>query len=119
MTYLSMQLNIKATNLELTDSLRDYAQKKIDMLDKYFGKLKVINARLEISKTTNHHLKGEIYSAEVNLSLGSDLLRVKKTEKDLFKAIDKVKDHLEVVIKKYKDKKIERKREKQKLGAMV
>lgn len=114
-----MQLNIKATNLELTDNLRDYIQKKMNMLEKYFGKLKVIGVRVEIGRTTNHHLKGEIYSAEVNLSLGSDLLRVKKTEKDLFKAIDKVKDHLELAIKKYKDKKIDRKRQKQKLSAMV
>lgn len=114
-----MQLNIKATNLELTPELKAYAQEKMDMLDKYLGKLKIINARVEVSKTSNHHLKGEIYSAEVNLSLGSDLLRVEKTEKDLFKAIDKVKDHLELVIKKYKDKKIGRKKKKQKLGAMV
>ena len=114
-----MQLNIKATNLELTDNLRAYIQKKMNMLDKYFGKLKVIGARVEICKTTNHHLKGKIYAAEVNLSLGSDLLRVEKTAKDLFKAIDKVKDHLEVAIKKYKEKKIDRKKKKQKLGAMV
>lgn len=114
-----MRLNIKATNLELTAELKDYAQQKIDMLDKYLGKLKVINARIEVSKTTNHHLKGEIYRAEVNLSLGGDLLRVAKIEKDVFKAIDKVKDHLELVIKKYKDKKIGRKNKKQKLGAII
>ncbi|MFA6306921.1 MAG: ribosome-associated translation inhibitor RaiA [Patescibacteria group bacterium] len=114
-----MQLNIKATNLELTPELKTYAQEKMDMLDKYLGKLKVISARLEIGKTTNHHLKGEIYSAEVNISLGSDLLRVEKTEKDLFKAIDKVKDHLELVIKKYKDKKIDRKKQKQKFSSVL
>lgn len=114
-----MQLNIKATNLELTPKLKEYAQKKMDMLDKYLGKLKIINAHIEVSKTSNRHLKGEIYSAEVNLSLGSDLLRVEKTEKDLFKAIDKVKGHLELVIKKYKDKKIGRKKQKQKLSKIV
>lgn len=113
-----MRFNIKATNLELTPKLKDYAQQKMDMLDKYLGKLKVINAHIEVKKTSNHHLKGEIYSAEVNISLGSDLLRVEKTEKDLFKAIDKVKDHLELVIKKYKDKKIDRKKKKQKLSKM-
>ena len=74
-----MKLNIKATNLELTPKIKDYVQKKMDMLDKYFGKLKVISARAEVKKTTNHHLKGEIYGAEVNLSFGSDLLRVEKT----------------------------------------
>lgn len=105
--------------MELTPRLRGYVEEKMNMLDKYLGKFKLINARIEVSKTTNHHLKGEIYSAEVNLSLGSDLLRVEKTEKDVFKAIDKVKDHLELVIKKYKDKKIDRKKKKQKLGAMI
>lgn len=114
-----MRLNIKATNLELTPKLKGYVQLKMDMLDKYFGKLRIISAHFEVGKTTNHHLKGEIYSAEANISLGSNLLRVVKTEKDMFKAIDKVKDHLELVIKKYKDKKMDRKKKKQKLSAMV
>jgi putative sigma-54 modulation protein len=114
-----MKLNIKATNLELTPRLKEYAQKKMDMLDKYFGKLKIINSRIEISKISNRHLKGEIYRAEANFSIGGDLLRVEKTEKDLFKAIDKVKDHLELVIKKYKDKKINRKKQKQKLSKII
>ncbi|MDO8592425.1 MAG: ribosome-associated translation inhibitor RaiA [bacterium] len=114
-----MQLNIKATNLELTPKLKDHVQKKMDMLDKYLGKFKVINARLEVSKISNHHLKGEIYRAEANLAIGGDLLRVAKTEKDLFKAIDKVKDHLELAIRKYKDKKIDRKKKEQKLGALI
>ena len=113
-----MNLNIKATNLELTPELKEYVQKKMDMLDKYLGKFKVINAHVELEKTTNHHLKGEIYRAEVNISIGGDLLRVEKTEKDVFKAIDKVKDHLDMVIKKYKDKIIGRKKKKEKLGAM-
>lgn len=109
-----MRLNIKATNLELTPKLRAYVQLKMDMLDKYLGKLKVINAHFEVGKTTNHHLKGEIYSAEANLVVDGDLLRVEKTEKDVFKAVDKVKGHLELVIKKYKGKKIEHKKNKAK-----
>ena len=114
-----MNLNIKATNLELTKKIKEYVQLKMDMLEKYLGKLKVINAHVEVKKTSNHHLKGEIYSAEVNLTVAGDLLRVEKTEKDLFKAIDKVKDHLDLVIKKYKGKKIDRKKKKLKLWAMA
>jgi len=119
MTYTFMQLNIKATNLELTSNIKDYVQKKMDMLDKYLGKLKVISAHFEVSQTTNHHQKGEIFCAEANLIVNGDLLRVEKTEKDVYKAIDKVKTHLEQAIKKYKDKKIDRKKQKQKLGAMA
>jgi len=114
-----MRLNIKATNLELTPNLRDYVQKKMDALEKYLGKFKVVSAHFEVSRTTKHHLKGEIYCAEANISLGSDLLRVEKTEKDVYKAVDKVRDHLEQVIKKYKDKKIDRKKKKQKLSKLI
>ncbi|MDP2709074.1 MAG: ribosome-associated translation inhibitor RaiA [bacterium] len=113
-----MRLNIKATNLELSANLKAYVQKKMDMLDKYLGKFKILKAKFEVDKTTNHHKKGEIYCAEANLVVNGDLLRVQKTEKDMFKAVDKVKDHLEIMIKKYRDKKIERKKKKVKLGAM-
>lgn len=106
-----MKLNIKAVNLDLTAELKEYILKKMDMLDKYIGRLEITGAHFEASKTTNHHKKGEIYRAEANLAIGGDLLRVQKTEKNIFKAIDKVKDHLELVIKKYKDKKTDGKRE--------
>ncbi|MDD4900574.1 MAG: ribosome-associated translation inhibitor RaiA [Patescibacteria group bacterium] len=114
-----MILNIKATNLELTPRLKDYVQLKMDMLEKFLGNLKIISAHFEVERTTKHHLKGEIYRAEANLVINGDLLRVEKTEKDVFKAVDKVKDHLDLVIKKYKDKIIGRKKKKEKLGAMM
>lgn len=99
-----MKIKIKATNLELTDAIRDYVNNKMSMLDKYFGDSRPLLCEFEVSLTTNHHLKGEIFRAEANLSLPGQLLRVTKTEKDLYKAIDKVKDHLAPMIVKYKDK---------------
>lgn len=100
-----MQIQIKATKIELTPQIKEYVQKKMDMVEKYLGDFPLINAYFEVEKTSEHHQKGEIYRAEANLSVPGELLRVEKTEKDIFKAIDKVKDHLEIVIKKYKEKK--------------
>lgn len=108
-----MRINIKATNIELTPRIKDYVQEKMDMLERYLGDIKIIQADFEVALTTRHHVKGEIYRAEANIELPHELLRVEKTEKDLFKAIDKVKDHLKISIKKYKEKRIDkRKREK-------
>lgn len=108
-----MQVRIKATKLELTEAIRDYCQKKMDMLEKYLGnRVKVINCDLEVEKAIGGQHKGEIFRAEVNLEVPREILRVEKTEKDLYKAIDKVKDHMELVIKKYKDKLIDKKRGK-------
>lgn len=100
-----MKINIKSSRLSLTDAIRDYFQEKMDMLEKYLGdKVKIINCDVEIEKSVGGQNKGEIFRAEVNLQVPHDILRVEKTEKDLYKAIDKVKDHLEIVIKKYKEK---------------
>jgi ribosomal subunit interface protein len=106
-----MKLNIKATNLKLTPAIRAYIEEKMTMVEKFLGKLEVINCDFEVELTTRHHHKGDIFRAEVNLEIAKDLLRVEKLEADLYKAIDKVKDHLVDVIKKYKAKRIAKKRQ--------
>ena len=107
-----MQLRIKATNLELTDAIRNYFQNKMDIVEKCLGDLQVINCDVEVEKAIGGQNKGEIFRAEVNLQVPRQLLRVEKTEDDLYKAIDNVKDHLELVIKKYKEKLRDKKRGK-------
>lgn len=99
-----MNIQIKATKIQLTQETKDYIQTKIDMLEKYLGDIQVFNCDFEIELTTNHHAKGKIFRAECNLNLKGKLIRVEKTEENLHKAIDKVKDHLAEAIKKYKGK---------------
>ena len=105
-----MNINIKAKKITLTDEIKDYVQKKMDMLEKFLGDVPVINCDFEVELTIGDQNSGNIYRAEANIDVPGDLLRVDKTEQDLYKAIDKVKDHLEMVIKKYKGKKLSQKR---------
>lgn len=107
-----MQIKIKSTRLELTPAIHDYFQEKMDMIEKYLGDIQVTNCDCEIEKAVGGQHKGEIFRAEVNLEVPHQLLRVTKTEKDLYKAIDKVKDHLEMIIKKYKEKLSDKRRGK-------
>lgn len=102
-----MKINIKATQMDLTPAIKAYVQEKMDMLDKYLGDLKITNCDVEVGMTSHHHVKGEIYRAEVNMVLPGELIRIEKTEKDLYKAIDKVKDHLARSIRRYKEKRID------------
>ncbi len=97
-----MQISIKVTNLKLTPDIKDYTEKKIASLTKYFKK--IIEAKVEIGMESAKHKKGEKYFCEVNLAVPQKLLRVRKTEKELLKAIDKTKDHLKVVLKRHKEK---------------
>ncbi|MBI4812401.1 ribosome-associated translation inhibitor RaiA [Candidatus Falkowbacteria bacterium] len=98
-----MNLRIKATKIKLTPQIKDYVQKKMDMLEKYLGDFPVIHADFEVEMTTKHHQKGDIFRAEANMNLAGHFMRVEKTEKDLYKAIDKVKDHLKDMIVEYKN----------------
>lgn len=105
-----MKISIKATKLNLTPELKDYVEKKMAMLEKYLGRIQVLGCHFEVGLEVGGQASGKIYRAEANLDLPGELLRVEKSEKDIFKAIDKVKDHLARLIKKYKEKKIDKKR---------
>lgn len=98
-----MKLQIQATKIELTESIKEYIQEKMDMLEKYLGDIQVLNADVEVGVSVGGQHHGDIFFCEVNLNVPHDFIRVRKEEEDLYKAIDKVKDHLERAIIKYKE----------------
>jgi len=106
-----MVINIKATNLDLTPSVREYVEEKIGSLDKFlqrFEKEGEIEIFVEIARATKHHKSGEVFYAEATFSLGKKVFRAEDSNEDIRIAIDKTRDKLQQEIKKYKEKKIER-----------
>ena len=97
-----MKINIQGTGLDLTDSIREYAEEKTLSLEKYFDNIQ--QADIDVGMDNHHHNKGKIYYAEINLSVPGKVLRVVKEAEDLYKAIDKVKDHLKIELEKMKGK---------------
>lgn len=104
-----MIITIHGTGMELTQALRNYAEEKITSLEKFFEG--IIRADIDIGLRSHHHNKGKIFYAEVNLSIPGHMLRIVKEEDDLYKAIDKVKDHLKVDLEKMKEKMREKNKE--------
>jgi len=102
-----MKIIIKTTNLELTPEIENYVYEKIGGVNKFLDdidKSGVIEAEVEIGRTTKHHQSGDIFRAEVNLVLPGKMLRTEAEERDLRTAIDRVKDELQMEIKKYRGK---------------
>ena len=97
-----MNIQIKAENLILDDKLKKYAKEKVNSLAKYLGDISIIDVKVKLCMTSNHHQKGNIYECEIALALPGETLRVSKTTSDIFKAIDKVQNHLVRNIEKYK-----------------
>ncbi len=97
-----MTISIKATNMELTEALKDYAEKRLSSIGKY-GALATVEA--EIGKSTNHHRNGDIFIANVNVTTSLGKLYRAETEKaDLYEAIDVVRDELVRELKSAKGK---------------
>lgn len=96
-----MQINIKATGLELTPALSSYTEEKLNMLSKLLEGLASTNLNVEIGKITQHHKTGNWFFAEVNLQAKGKLFRYVAEESDLYAAIDKMKDGLAEEVRKY------------------
>jgi len=102
-----MKIDIKATNTELTTPLYNYAFEKISALRRFMKKWEaegVVEARVEVGRSTRHHHKGPVYFAEINLHVPGKVLRGEASDWDIRIAIDRARDELQKEIKKYKEK---------------
>jgi ribosomal subunit interface protein len=88
-----MNIQIKATNLELTPAIRSYIEKRAASFEK---NTQTEEARLEVEvgKMSEHHKSGDVYRAEMHLYLGKQRFYVTAETSDLYAAIDKVRDEL-------------------------
>jgi putative sigma-54 modulation protein len=93
-----MKINTKATNLELTPAIQDYAEKKVQSLEKFLQPDgENVLAAIEIGVTTHHHKSGDIFRAELNLSniATGEQFYAEAEKDDLYAAIDEMKDKAE------------------------
>jgi ribosomal subunit interface protein len=105
-----MNLNLKATGMEWTPSLKAFVEKKFGSLQKFverFNTGSTVELRVEVEKTTHHHRKGKVFRAEANLRLPKALLRAEECAEDVRVAVDRLRHVLELEIKKYKTKFVE------------
>jgi len=96
-----MKLNIQAHNVELTDWLEQYVDKKIGRLDKYLPDID--EARVELREEQTRSASDRAI-AQVTLFSRRTILRAEERSGDMFASIDAVSDKLERRIARYKGK---------------
>ncbi len=102
-----MRVIIKATNLDLTPEIKKAIEEKIAALDKFIPLIDpTIEAFVEVAVETRHHRKGKIYYAEANIKVPGKILRSEAREENIYKAINTVKDELQMLLKKYRGRRI-------------
>ncbi|WP_125583283.1 ribosome hibernation-promoting factor, HPF/YfiA family [Levilactobacillus cerevisiae] len=102
-----LTFNIRGENIEVTDAIRDYVEKRISKLEKYFDNNVEAIAHINLKVYQNKTAK-----VEVTIPLPYLTLRAEETSPDLYASVDLVTDKLERQIRKYKTKVNRKSREK-------
>ena len=95
------QIIIKTHHVDITDSIREYVEKKLSKLDHFFDKIEEIQVDLDVETFPNQEDR-QIVSSTV-LVPGAALI-AKAASQDLYASVDAMADKLQRQIKKYKDK---------------
>src|SRR5699024_3379879 len=93
-----MKYNIRGENIEVTPPIREYVEKKISKLNKYFDTPPASDVHVNLS------VYNEEQQIEVTIPMTDLILRAEEQHTDLYAAIDLVVDKLERQIRKYKTK---------------
>lgn len=100
-----MELIIRGRNIEISDYLRQYVEKKIGKLDRYLPD--ITEARVELA-TENTRSAGEVQIAQVTIRVDGTILRGEERSPDMFASIDAVLDKMYRQIARYKGKRQDR-----------
>ena len=91
-----MQLNLTGHHVEITDSLRNYVEEKLERVERHFDK--VTNTHVILSVENVRH------KAEATVHMSGNNIFAESTEDDMYKAIDSLVDKLDRQVKKHKEK---------------
>ena len=91
-----MRISISGKNIEVSDYLRDLAEKKIGKLDRYFPKDTEVQVMMSVER--NRHI------VEVTIPYAGGIIRGEEVTGDMYASIDNVLDKLEKQIIRYRTK---------------
>ncbi|SDH20171.1 SSU ribosomal protein S30P /sigma 54 modulation protein [Alteribacillus persepolensis] len=93
-----MEYNIRGENLEVTPALKNYVEKKVGKLERYFDTTPSADVHVKMQVHNSEHI------IEVTVPMSQLLLRAEETHTDMYAAIDLVVEKLERQIRKHKTK---------------
>jgi putative sigma-54 modulation protein len=96
-----MQLIIQGKNVEITDWLREYVERKIGKLDRYLPTITEARVDLSVEKAKSAQDRQVV---QVTLRSNGTILRAEERSDDMFASIDAVLDKMYRQIARYKGK---------------
>jgi putative sigma-54 modulation protein len=98
-----MELHVKGKNLEVNESIRSYAERKLRKLDRRLNESTRVELELAVEKNPSI---AESQVAEATVHVKGRTLRARETARDMKAAIDELADKLVRQVRDGHDKKI-------------
>jgi putative sigma-54 modulation protein len=96
-----VRLQVKGKNVEVTDSLKDYAVEKLGKLDKHLNAATRLELELQVERNPSIP---ENQIAEATIWTKGPVLRARESSSDMKASIDQLVDKLERQARRYRDK---------------
>lgn len=100
-----MRIVIECKTFKLTADVREYMEKKINGLSRFFGPRVDDEVTSVAIDRQRHHRHGEVYEVKVNCPVRGKVLYVTGSGETVFQAIDMVESALKREIEGYRQKK--------------
>jgi putative sigma-54 modulation protein len=97
-----MNIQITGKDFELTESLENFVNEKVNKLSKYDSRINKVSVVL--SADDGHHKRGDIYSAEVIIDRAGKDVIVKENQDEMHAAIDTAVEKAKYALEKDKSK---------------
>lgn len=101
-----MKVVLQGKNIEITDSIRDYAHQKIGKAVRHF---ETLVTEVDVNLSVHHNMRSQgIQTAEVTTYAKGTVIRAMEKHEDLYSSLDLVADKITRQLKKYKEKQQQR-----------
>ena len=97
---MSVQVEINVKNMDLSDKLRDYVEKKVAKLDRYLDIIDQAQVDLTHAKTARNAKDRQV--AQLTIRGKGVVLRAEERTEDMFASVDLVLDKINRQIERYK-----------------
>ncbi len=99
---MALKVDIFARNMEVTDRIQDYVEKKVSKLDRFLSDID--ETRVDLAYAKSARSAADRYVAQVTIRGRGFILRTEERSDDIFSAIDTTLDKLQRQIERYKGK---------------
>ncbi len=99
---MTLEVEIYGRNIEVTDRIQDYVNKKVSKLDRYLSGIE--EARVDLAYVKSARSAGDRQVAQLTVRGKGFILRSEERADDIFAALDTAMDKMQRRIERYKGK---------------